>query len=196
MKIAILVGHNPQNQGAYNYLDESEFMFNRRIAKKLGHKLYEMKIRHRIFFRSQSNNIAAELTATAGNILSWERAPNIILLELHFNSAKSRYAKGCEVLALENDLSSILLADLLTDNISKVLKIKERHTNGVKIIREKNLGYKNLAIMHENGITTKVIVEPCFAGWRNEESKQVFENEDVYVTVLAQTIAEYLKGLK
>jgi N-acetylmuramoyl-L-alanine amidase len=198
-KIAIIVGHTAKSQGAVNYLGESEFNFNSRVAKKMKehiNKKYPKK-NIKIFFREEGNYSAA--VSKVGKDVGKFGAS--ISMELHFNSFK-QVAYGCEILVWEGAKDfkkTVKISDEITDKMSLKFKLKQRHKHnfpgitvgdGVKILATGDRGALNIKTCNDNGVTHAMLIEPCFANIESAESKSIFENEDKYVEFLAEELSK------
>ena len=191
-KIAIIIGHyvKGKDKGAVNYKGEPESLYNLRIAQKLKTSLASHNIEVKIFTRDEYVTFAriAEGIRIFGAKLS---------IELHFNSF-AKAALGCECLALAGDQTSILFSDLLTDKISDIMKVSERHdlgkTDGVLIIAKGGRGFNNLNIVKKvNKLIPVVLIEPCFANLRTKESEKFFESEYLYVQSIETAVLSWLQ---
>lgn len=185
MKFAVVVGHNRLNQGAVNYMGESEYSFNKRIAKKLLLKLADKKIDIQIIIRRPEKSLHEE---SHGVIDFCVREQITHTFHLHFNSY-DKLVKGCEVLVPSNNINSVWIADLISDELNICFGFKERGDDGVKRVQQTHRGGLMLNSLSSVGITP-VLIEPCFANYRHFESKQIFEDEHCYVLLLARCISK------
>lgn len=197
-KIALIVGHTKKSQGAVNFKGETEFSFNTRIAEKIK-KIFEDKYPEKelkLFFRDEGYYSTA-VVAVGKAVGKWGAS---ISMELHFNSFK-QIAYGCEILvwdgAEELD-KTVMLADVITDRISKKFNLKERNVykykdgkigDGVKVLPSKDRGALNIKACNDAGVKYAMLIEPCFANLESSESKAIFENEDAYAEFLAEELA-------
>ncbi len=186
--IAIIVGHNKSSKGAVNYLHESEYVFNSRVAYKLAAYLAsEYSIESKIFYRRSD---ASYTTQCLGVAKECRRYGARIAVSLHFNSAGSRSALGCEVLIPKTATpEDNKLADTITDILNEELGIRERRDDGVYEISKGHRGSGMLYAVHNAGVPC-CLVEPCFADYRTKESTAIFEEEDRYIRLLARAIAK------
>lgn len=191
-RIALVIGHNllSGDKGAVNYKGETESSFNNRIAKNLKARLLlNNHIDVKVFYR---DNIG--LKGVADNIA--EFYPHVAI-ELHFNSF-DKPAFGCESLALDGEAESIKLADMLTDEINRELKIGQRHIDGVIRVSNGGRGYMNLKYIKDacSRMSLKsvpyAIIEPCFANIKTPESEKIFENEGAYVGALYSALMKFI----
>ena len=183
--IALVVGHNSHDQGATNYLKESEFSFNSRIARKLKLKLTANHIPSIVITRKKGS-----YSGQCYQVAEACRRVNALLsVHLHFNSASSK-AKGCEVLIVPT-ASEVdnRFADKFTDILNEKYGFVERGNDGTKLLSSGHSGYGMMNAVR-NGGTIPVLVEPCFAHYRSKESALIFESEDEYVNVLLSAIME------
>jgi len=90
MKVAICIGHNSRNKGAFSlYLNQSEFDYNTRIAN-----LVKQQIDVEIFNRYKTTGYTKEIENLA---LRVNRKEFDLVVELHFNAAAPT-AEGYEAL--------------------------------------------------------------------------------------------------
>lgn len=178
--VSIVVGHNSEKQGAVNYLGESEFVFNKRIAKKLKLKLSQRWIPSVIFTRG-----AGSYNEQCDRIYDACLEHKVRLsVHLHFNSA-SGDVLGCEALIVESETPlDNLFAGIFTGTLAKRYGFKNR---GVKTLKRGHNGYGMMKAVRDSGAIA-VLVEPCFADKKTSESELIFEQEDKYVDVLADAI--------
>lgn len=186
-----VVGHNESSQGAVNYLGESEWIFNQRIAKKASKKLASHGVRSAIIFRN-TGSYSSQVASVKSQV---ERIGAKFAFCLHFNDASSIKASGCEVL-IRNTSSpdDEMVADYITDLLNERFGIPERGDDGIKIVSSGHGGYGMLNGLYEVGCLA-VLPEPCFCRNR-EEAKKIFENEDAYVDVLVESAYKFCTGNK
>lgn len=178
---AFIVGHNKISQGAVNYLGESEFSFNSRIAEKAKQKLAALGVRSMIVFRP-TGSYSSQVEYVA-DLVSDHFVKHAFCL--HFNASGISRANGCEVLIRQTEnKDDELVADFITDRINEKFGIKERRNDGVFLIYRGHNGFGMLDALHKVSVVP-VIVEPCFATNR-EEAKKIFEHEDDYVDILVE----------
>lgn len=187
--IALVVGHNHKSQGATNYLGESEYRFNKRIANKIQQKLLVNGIKTAIIERptgsySYQSRKVAEMCKELGVEFS---------MHMHFNSASSK-ARGCEVLVAPTSTKlDDNFADYMTDRLNKEYGFRERHEDGIKRVYKGHRGYTMLAAVRDKGIIP-VLLEPTFANHRHRESILIFEQEDKYVDLLVDCLYKVARG--
>ena len=187
--IGLVVGHNFKSQGAVNYLGESEYTFNKRIAKKVQEKLAVNGIRAVILERPVGS-YSSQCSWIANKLVEFGVEFSV---NLHFNCADSK-AMGCEVLVAPS--SSKLddsYADYITDQLNEQFGFRERGQDGIRKVYKGHRGYGMLGAITKKGIPA-VIVEPCFGNHRSKESILIFENEDKYVDVLANSLYKVARG--
>ena len=195
IKVVIIVGHTEEKGGAINYLGESEFSFNSRIADQVKLRVNE---------KYKSLIEVTVLKRHFGTFATLQPDIRIfkpdVSIELHFNSF-SKKAYGCEALVYrysQRSNDNIRLADLITDRMSAVYGFRERHVyildnnseaDGVKVLSE-GRGVGNLKAVHECAVPFAMILEPCFANFETPESKAIFEDEETYIDFLVNAIGE------
>jgi hypothetical protein len=183
--IGLVVGHNERAQGANNYLGESEWRFNSRIAKKVQNRLNEIGIRSVIVFRPKSGGYKHECASVARE-LKGKLATHAVLM--HFNSAGVESARGVEVLISPTaSPADDRFADIFSDMLNESYGFRERGDDGKKVVGPRHNGSGMLQACLNKGVIA-CLIEPCFADYRTEESKIIFENEDAYVNVLTVSI--------
>jgi hypothetical protein len=181
-KVAFVVGHNSGAQGAWNYLKESEWSFNSRIAKKCQAKMKKAGYQAYVIFRPPGKRYSSQVWAVK------EEAKKLSVTHafcLHFNSA-SAGARGCEFLIPQSasDIDN-KMADMGTDLLNERMGIIERREDGVFEVSPSHNGSGMLMALRDAGIHA-VLPEPCFANYRTKESAAIFENEDAYVDILVE----------
>lgn len=187
--IGIIVGHNVKAQGAVNYLGESEYIFNKRIARKVQENLASKGIKSVILERP-TGSYSSQCQWVANKC---EELDVAFAISLHFNSASGQ-AKGCECLVLDTSSPrDNVYGDFLTDELHRKLGIVERGSNGVKTIYKGHNGYGMLEALRKKG-TTCVLIEPTFANYRHKESIAIFEREDNYVNILVKSLTRIAMG--
>ncbi len=172
MKLAILVGHHHSKQGSLNYIGESEYLFNKRIAKKVSDNFSEVV---QFFISSKQVN---------------DFEPDMVF-ELHFNSFFMK-AYGFEIMALADDFGSVRYAERVAQDFYEEYGYVKRRGDGVYTVKEYDRGYNNLKKLDAK---RKIIFEPVFANFRTNESEDFFKDEKRYVNFLCDQI-EILVGSK
>jgi N-acetylmuramoyl-L-alanine amidase len=153
MRLAIVVGHNAQSQGAVRPdTGETEYRFNSELADLIEEEasLHFPSIRLRVFFREPSSHYRAEIEQVYNRVDRWRATASI---ELHFNSHVSPSASGSEVLS-SGSRRSMELAREVQQQLLRVLGLKDR---GVKIVTKGRGGYSLIA-----GRAPAILIEPFF----------------------------------
>jgi N-acetylmuramoyl-L-alanine amidase len=191
--MAIVVGHDHINQGAINYLGETEYKFNSRIARYLERGLLtkegHLGLEVRIFYKDGTTE-----RDVAKDIADWGAS---YALELHFNSFRGK-ARGCEILIdrhVPHFNHAFRSADKLSDRLSRIFKVFQRRIDGVFVIDSGDRGHRSLHEMSKQGVTG-FIVEPCFANKKTRESQAIFNNEQLYAAQLCFWIIDTLREVK
>lgn len=196
MKIAVIIGHEKRSPGATNFLGESEYAWNAEVATFMLERcrMYpgmEVKVFRRDFIGREGVSAAVGL---------WD--PDLCI-ELHFNAA-GYVAFGCEVLVLEGDKESAIVADKLTDILAAKFDLKERRTtklvpvemdgDGVFEMDRKGRGYWNLKYVKNQGVRICLLIEPCFMDTRHKESEAVIKGQEEYANLMIDFFASELMG--
>lgn len=155
MKLAIVVGHNSDKQGAVRGdTGESEFRFNSRIAEMM-HEINRQNpvpnLDLRTFFRRAGLGYSREIAEVYDSVDSWGADASI---ELHFNGAADSRATGTEVLS-SGTAASLRLATALQKEITRTLGLRDR---GIRTRSRSDRGGQSLF----SGRAPAVLVEPFF----------------------------------
>lgn len=178
--VGLVIGHNKVSQGARNYLGESEYSFYKRIAKQVQLKATDIGVGTVILERPSGVDYQRQCEAVRHNAIMAQVSHTI---HLHFNSASVR-ATGCEVLIDDTPMNQdYKIADYFTDQLNEKFGFRERGDDGVKTVKSGHAGHGMLSTMSGAGITS-VLIEPCFAHYRNKESALIFENDRALVDLL------------
>lgn len=152
MKLAIVVGHNSDSQGAVRTdTRESEFRFNSRIAELI--KTYARQydgLSTQIFFRQSGGGYTREIRRVYAETDAWGADATV---ELHFNGAKSPQATGTETLT-SGTPASMRMAVEVNNAMVAALGLRDR---GVKTRRE-GRGSQSLMV----GDAPAILIEPFF----------------------------------
>jgi len=191
-KIALIVGHSHESQGAVNYLGETEFSFNSRIAARVEKLFLERDsiVDLKVFFRPDGV-VPTAIKKVGKAVGEWGAEASV---ELHFNSFKTE-ASGCEALVLRGGGFVPIETDFLTcffDKFHKDFGIKRR---GLKIVEKGESGFLNLKAVKDNGVKMAFLFEPCFGNFKTKESQAVFENEEKYARFLCDQLIALAKTL-
>jgi len=116
MKIAIVIGHSYNSQGAKNdNNDKTEFSFNETVASDLAQNLTKAGIDHEIVYRDKYANLPEKINAlNPSHIVS-----------LHCNAFNGS-ATGTEMLYYHSSVSSKRMAELFQVNVCSALGLKDR----------------------------------------------------------------------
>lgn len=171
MKIAIVIGHDKNNPGAWSpILKNSEYIYNSEVASYLGDVADIYKRPLGGGYTSQMKKLAEEL-----NPKNYD-----LVVELHYNKYDNKAngtGDGCEAVIYPNS-SSKKAAQMFCDMIVDHYDVDNR---GVKEHGKGERGYGFLSLMSAPAI----IVEPFF-GDENEAKK--FEDPKEYAQVIKEWI--------
>lgn len=175
-KIAIVVGHNKQSQGAVRKdTGETEFSYNSRLAKYIK-AASDNDVE--VFFRQKGGGYVAELARVYNDTDRWKAD---VTVELHFNSAGTPNASGTETFS-SGSRKSLILAEEVQMEMVDELGLNDR---GIKIrnSRTKGRGYRSLVL----GDAPAILIEPFFG---SSTKGQQATDSDFEQQRLAEAIAE------
>lgn len=179
MKLAIVVGHNRQSQGAVRSdTGESEWIYNSTLAAHMVEASKNHNIQAEIFFRAPGLGYSREIAQVYSEVDEWGADASI---ELHFNSHGDPTASGTETLS-SGSARSVELAEEVHMAMVEDLGLRDR---GVKVHnrRTKGRGYKSLVA----GSAPAILVEPFFGS--SAKGKRASDNTHERVS-LAEAIVE------
>lgn len=178
MKLAIVVGHNSQAQGAVRGdTGETEYVWNSRLAQIMERLAPEFGIDLRVFRRVAGGGYRTEIRRVYGEVDQWGADASI---ELHFNGSSDPRATGIETLSSGTALS-LRLAQAVQDEMIIALGLRDR---GVKTVGGSDRGGASLIA----GAAPAILVEPFFG---SSPKGQAASDEGREQEALARA---YLKG--
>lgn len=152
MKLAIVVGHNSQAQGATRGdSGETEYVWNGRLAQIMERLAPEFGIDLRVFRRVAGGGYRSEIRRVYSQVDQWGADASI---ELHFNGSASPGASGTETLSSGTPLS-LRLAAAVQDEMVIALGLRDR---GIKTVGGSDRGGASLIA----GAAPAILVEPFF----------------------------------
>jgi N-acetylmuramoyl-L-alanine amidase len=133
MKVAIVVGHDRVEQGAFsNLLKQSEFVYNSEVAKLIGFDTY---------FRNTNGGYSTKISELSKRINAKKYD---LVIELHFNSFNA-IANGCEALYFQGSVKGQRFAEMFTSKIvqeygtiNRVAKSREAKDRGGLFLKSIN----------------------------------------------------------
>lgn len=145
MKIALIVGHEKKAQGASNVNGETEYTFNRKLAKLIAPILLAQGHEPVIVYRDGTtySKLPQRVNQTEADIA----------LSLHCNAFNTT-ATGSEVLHYVNSQNSERLASLIQREVVQVLELRDR---GLRPVDAKHKGRKG----DKGGHLCKYTAMPC-----------------------------------
>ena len=132
-KIALIIGHNPQNKGAYSeYLKTSEYDFYSKVLDVLFKKYKEAfnlkeefvkNIQDKItIFRVPNTSYSKEMTEVINTL---EKNNFELAIELHFNATTNHNQHGNTVLYWHKSIEGKKLAELFQEIMTSYTEIKK-----------------------------------------------------------------------
>lgn len=178
MKLAVVVGHNAQSQGAVRGdTRETEYVWNGRLAQVMERLAPEFGVDLRVFRRVAGGGYRSEILRVYSQVDQWGADASI---ELHFNGAASPDASGTETLSSGTALS-LRLAAAVQNEMVIALGLRDR---GIKTVSSSERGGRSLIA----GVAPAILVEPFFG---SSPKGQAASNELVEQENLARA---YLRG--
>jgi len=151
--LAIVVGHNSEQQGAVRGdTGETEFVWNSALARMIEDAAADYDIKVKTFFRTPGLGYKREIERVYDQVDLWNPWASI---ELHFNSFAKESARGAEVLSSGTSLS-LRLAESVQRETVAALGVRDR---GIKTRASDERGGRSLFA----GKSPAILVEPFFA---------------------------------
>ena len=167
-KIAVVVGHDKIEQGAFsNLLKHSEFGYHSEVVKHLPFDIY--------YRDSSIHGYKGKMTKLANEI---NKNNYSLVVELHFNSFNG-VANGCEALYFKGSEIGKRQAEIFVDSVIKDYLTTARGAK--EISKESDRGYWFLKLINAPAL----ILEPFFAD--NKEAI-AFKDVEKYAKVLIKTL--------
>lgn len=152
MKLAVVIGHNSQAQGAVRRdTGETEYVWNGRLAQMMERLAPDFGIELRVFRRVAGGGYRSEIRRVYSQVDQWGADASI---ELHFNGSASPSASGTETLSSGTALS-LRLAAAVQDEMVIALGLRDR---GIKTVVGSDRGGASLIA----GAAPAILVEPFF----------------------------------
>src|SRR5690625_820710 len=174
MKVAILIGHRYNAQGAYSpHLDTTEYKWNRGIASKLTDVAD-------VYYRPDTIGVS-EGARIAEVVKQINRKDYDLVISLHFNSHENKDANGCEALYYHKNKRMEALANEFNHLMNKRLGLRIR-------------GAKPISSKRQNGGTfllgcnaDAILLEPFF-GSNQHDCYTINGCENNYVDIIRELI--------
>ncbi len=153
MKIALVIGHDMDKQGAYGNMGISEFAFSDELLSEMANdNMFPDKHEYGVFYRSADiKGYSNKMKALHRDIDKWKADVSI---EFHFNSFSNKDVHGHEVLYCSKKGKQI--AKKLNKAYDKYLPTSNR---GIKKVSKKHRGGGFCC----RGRSLAIIAEPYFA---------------------------------
>ena len=179
VKVAVVVGHNTRERGAFALapISEHEFTFNTRIADRMVEMTAASSLELKKFHRRYVGSYTREIEEVYGQVEDWGAETSI---ELHFNSYTPS-SHGTETLS-SGSTKSRLLATAIQESMVETLNLRDR---GVKFRSREERGGKSLHAASPPAI----LVEPFFGSNQADVNRAAELTTDDFSEM-------YLKGLR
>jgi len=151
-RLAIIVGHNSEKQGAVRAdTGETEFVWNSRLARRIERLAGGYGIETKTFFRTPGLGYSREIARVYDESDRWKPEASV---ELHFNGALSQSATGTETLSSGTSLS-LRLAESVNREMVAALGLRDRG------IRTRAASERGGGSLH-SGKAPAILIEPFF----------------------------------
>lgn len=160
-KIALIIGHNQTQPGAWNKVTGAEFTYWKEVALAIKGLLpmevdvYERKYTKGYGYGTEMANVVSQLN----------KIPYKLCIELHYNSSNNPQSNGAEVLVYKGNAKAKAWSNKFLDMINDKFQIRSR-------------GLIEIADMHHNGAygiikakSTYILTEPYFGSNPDEALK-------------------------
>lgn len=182
MKIALLVGHSKNAQGASNkhYPHLTEYSLNLPIAKQIAGILIEAGHDAQLITDPHLRNKAHSVNNMKPDIQ----------VSLHMNAFRgyNSGAAGCEVLIEKDDSKSRVLAEILLEKFTNLVSINRG-------IKERSRHHRGGFILCSTNADIRVLCEPLFIDGKEGEKMLEEDNLHVLASLYADGILEYIEGV-
>lgn len=179
MKVALIIGHNSRNKGAYSSIIGSEFDYWKRIAMKIKNIIPDVVD---VYERSPNKYYTREMFQILEKL---NQNKYVFCLELHFNSSTDKSANGCECYIYHKNNEAKILATNFMHQLHNIFNVEIRNNHGINLVSSSQVrgGY---------GICkskwTYILIEPFFGS--NPEEALKFYDENKIVELLIKFIIE------
>jgi len=190
-KVALIVGHTREKQGAENnstYKGLTEFKYNSELVNLIAHKLdmlnnyseFERHIDLELYILFREKFI--EDIIKKDNLLQPD-----LTIEFHLN-AYNHSARGTEMLIKHNTKDNDFI-QFVNDMGVAVSNAVQTRWRGVKSVKRKERGWK---LLHK--VKYPVLLAESFFIDNDDDMKHGYENMDLLADVYASYIFRYLRG--
>ena len=174
MKVALVVGHRPGDQGAANKSSGmTEFVYNKALAENISEQLGERGIRAQIVYRDDGPGGLRHLPDKINNM-----SPDFIV-SLHCNAFDTR-ATGTETLYYHSSTRGRQMAEIMQRHLVKALFLRDR---GIQPKRSEDRG----GYLMRYTLAPCIIAEPFFID-NDADLRMALGNYEEMVTAYADAI--------
>ena len=185
-KVAILVGHNSSQQGAFSKeLNMTEWQYNKEVANYLHEKDGEM---YDVYFRQPHQSYRKQMQDVLDVI---NRKYYDLVVELHFNSHSDAQAQGSTGLHYKANSKVVEYLHLFQDMLKRIWGVVKRPL--IPITKE-DLNRVNGAYGILKSKADYVLLEPFFGS--NQEEARKFRSYLQYADTLDKSIKKYLESVE
>lgn len=185
-KVAILVGHNSKQQGAFSKeLNMSEWEYNKLIANYLHQKHVDM---YDIYFRQPHQSYRSQMQEVLDEI---NKKNYDLVVELHFNSHTDDKAEGSTGLHYKANSKTKYYLHIFQDLLKRIWGVVKRPLIPIQLsdINRVNGAYGVLKSKADY-----VLLEPFFGS--NPQEAVKFKSYLQYADTLDTSIRKFLQGVE
>lgn len=178
-KVALIIGHNLRDKGAYSSIIGTEFDYWKRIAMKIKTIIPDVVD---VYERSPNRYYTREMFQVLEKLNQNKYA---FCFELHFNSSIDKSANGCECYIYHKNNEAKMLATNFMARLQNVFGTQIRNNHGINLVASSHTrgGY---GICRSKW--TYILIEPFFGSNPGEAIK--FSDENKIVELLVKFIIE------
>lgn len=187
MKLAIIVGHTKEAQGAQAVkpLSMHEYVYNSIIAELIREKALGTKLSCKVF---KKDGLTDEQVGNLVDEWSRDAAPKRCAVELHFNASGAGKARGSEILIDADPATSKVLAYYIYPEVLRAMGRSHMQARGIKRLSEGDRGHRNLKAI----TIPSVLIEPAF-GDNESEAKLLHERKEQYAEAIVKSVIEFME---
>ena len=180
-KVALIIGHNKRSKGAHSTIIGSEYDYWKRIAEKVETEIPALVD---VYERKPNKTYIPEMNEVLKDL---NKNSYKFCIELHFNSAASEQANGCECLVYYKNNKAKELATNFMARLQNLFNSKIRGNHGIIEIKDsKTRGGYGIC----NSKDTYILIEPFFGSNQDESLKFSVEKDvaDLFVNFIKENI--------
>lgn len=182
-KVALIIGHNLRDKGAYSSIIGTEFDYWKRIAMKIKTIIPDVVD---VYERSPNRYYTREMFQVLEKLNQNKYA---FCFELHFNASTDSKANGCECYIYHKNNKAKELASYIMAILQNKFNSKIRSNHGINLINSSKVrgGY---GICKSKD--TYILIEPFFGTNEDESLRFSIEKDvaDLFINFIKEKIKE------